>query len=67
MTIDAAAIVQRAREQGIRLAVVGDRIRYFPKSGTPGEFVDLLRDNKAEVVAYLSGNAEDVMRTRRSL
>jgi hypothetical protein len=48
-------ILERARTLGVTLWVAGDRIRYSPKSQAPSEFVDLLREHKAELLAYLSG------------
>jgi|WetSurMetagenome_2_1015567.scaffolds.fasta_scaffold17808_3 hypothetical protein len=51
--MDAEAILQRANELGITLTLHGDRIRYSPKSLTPDDFVETLREHKAEVMAYL--------------
>jgi hypothetical protein len=51
--MNAEAIVQRARELGITLIVVGDRIRYTPKSITPDDLVEELREHKPEVMSYL--------------
>ena len=51
--VNAEHIVQRAHLLGISLSVAGDKIRYAPKSSTPPDFVDTLREHKAEVLAYL--------------
>ncbi len=51
--MNAEAIAQRARELGVTLTVAGDRIRYAPKSATPPDFVDALREHKAEVLQVL--------------
>ena len=59
MSVEAASIVRQVEEHGIRLSVVGDRIRYSPKSQTPAELLDALRAHKDEVLAYLSGLSVD--------
>jgi hypothetical protein len=51
--VDAETILQRANELGITLTLHGDRIRYSPKSLTPDDFVETLREHKAEVMSYL--------------
>ncbi len=52
--MNAQAIMERARMLGVTLTVAGDRIRYAPKSGTPAEFVEQLREHKSELLAYLA-------------
>ena len=52
------ALVERARVLGVTLSVAGDRIRYSPKSGTPDEFVEMLKEHKAQLLAFLSGQIE---------
>jgi hypothetical protein len=58
--MNAEVIVQRANELGINLTLHGDRIRYSPKSLTLDDFVETLREHKAEVMSYLRqrGQAE---------
>ena len=51
--MDAKAIVQEAQRRGIKLRVVGDKIRFAPKAQTPPEFVEQLRQYKAQVMALL--------------
>jgi len=49
----APLIIERARESGIAIAVVDDRLRYWPKSATPPDLVELMRRHKAELIDYL--------------
>ena len=55
---DPETIVRHARSLGVTLAVSGDRIRYAPKSQTPEAFVDLLRENKQELLGYLASSTD---------
>lgn len=52
----AAEVLARARELKVDLEVVGDNIRYFPKTA-PADLVDALRQHKAEIVALLQAQA----------
>ena len=56
MNVD--AIVQRADSLGITLSIIGDRIRYSPKSRAPEDFIEALRASKGELLAYLSGASD---------
>ena len=60
MTQEVTEIVRRAEEQGIQLRVVGDRVRYGPKSTAPAELVEELRAHRAEVLEYLSARDSDM-------
>lgn len=51
--MEAEIILERAAELGITLTIAGDKILYRPKSSTPPEFVDLLRQHKLEVMDHL--------------
>lgn len=51
--MNAEAIVQLAHELSITLSLAGDRIRYAPKSATPPNLVEMLRQHKAELIEYL--------------
>ena len=46
------SIIKRADAMGIAFVVVGDRLRYAPKSRTPEDLVDMLREHKEELVAF---------------
>src|ERR671918_2279885 len=48
------AIVERARALGVTLSVEGNRILYSPKSQTPPELVETLREYKHDLLVYLS-------------
>lgn len=52
--VDAATIFEAARGHGITLSVVGDRIRYSPKSKTPEKLLELIRAHKGELLTYLA-------------
>ncbi len=52
--VTAEAVLDRAEELGVNLSVEGDRLRYSPKSQTPAEFVDALRQNKFESYKLVS-------------
>ena len=47
-------IIERAKEMGVTLRADGGTLRYYPKSRTPGDLVDALRQHKEEVLKYLS-------------
>ena len=55
--MDAQAIWEEARRLGISLRVVGDRIRYRPKSAAPPDLVEALYQHKAEILAVLVGQS----------
>ena len=46
------AVLQKAGELGITLKVDGDFIEYSPKSATPPDFVETLRQHKPEILAH---------------
>ena len=47
-------IIERAKELGVTLRADGGTLRYYPKSRTPDDLVDALRQHKEEVLAYLA-------------
>ena len=47
------AIMDHARELGINLRIVGDRIRYHPKAAATSGFVAGLRQHKNEILEIL--------------
>ena len=49
----AQSLLDRAQHLGISLRIVGDHIRYRPKSVAPSEFVEELRNQKAEIIELL--------------
>ena len=53
----AKAILDQANELGITLRAVDDHIRYRPKASAPPEFVEALRQHKADVLGYLRREA----------
>jgi len=53
------AILQRAHELGITLRHGGDRIEYGPKNLATDDFIEDLRQHKAEVLAFLSAPSEE--------
>ncbi len=50
----ATTILERATELGISLRVEGENIRYKPKEAAPPDFVEDLRQHKAEVIQELT-------------
>ena len=52
--MDAGTVLKRAGELGITLRVVGEQIRYRPKSSATPEFLHGLRQQKAELIPILS-------------
>lgn len=52
--MNAQDVLEQANRRGIELRVVRDCIRYRPKSKAPAEFVEALRQHKAEIMTYLS-------------
>ena len=56
----AEAIVRRAAGLGITLSVVGNRIRYEPRSATPEDLVEALRSHKPEVIDYLDQRSASI-------
>ena len=59
--MNAEGIVERAHALGISLSVAGDRVRYAPKSVAPPDFVETLREHKAEVLTYLRDYRTDAV------
>ena len=51
--MNAQTIIDHAHELGIALRVEGDHIYYAPKSAAPPEFVEELRQHKAELLERL--------------
>ncbi len=47
-------IIRQAHDLGITLRVAGDRIEYAPRASAPGDFVEALRRQKAEVIAFIT-------------
>jgi hypothetical protein len=52
--VDAQGLLTLARESGITLKVEGDRLMYHPASVVPEDFVQTLRQHKAEVMELLT-------------
>jgi hypothetical protein len=53
------AILQQARDLGITLRLAGDRLQYAPKSLATEDFVEALRQHKAEVMACLEAEGRE--------
>ena len=51
--MDAAAILQRARQLGITIVLDCDRLRYNPRGKAPAELVEAIRENKPEIIKLL--------------
>lgn len=51
-------VIQKANELGVTLSVSDIRIQYSPKSAAPPEFVELLRENKADLIRLLVQQGE---------
>ena len=54
MTVNAQSLLTRAQKMGISLRIVGEQIRYRPRASTPPEFVEELKNHKAEVMELLT-------------
>ena len=53
-------ILVQAEALGVKLSRSGNRIRYSPKSRTPTELVETLREHKEELLEYLSEHPDAV-------
>ncbi|MFC1935652.1 hypothetical protein ACFLX9_02690 [Chloroflexota bacterium] len=49
----AKVIIERLNELGVTVALSGERLRLEPGSRVPSHLVEVLRQHKSEVVAYL--------------
>jgi hypothetical protein len=57
--VDARALLDQANKLGISLKVVGDHVRYRPKSAATPEFLNGLRQRKAELIRLLTAQPDD--------
>ena len=51
--MDAAAILQRARQLGVTVVLDHDRLRYNPREKAPAELVEAMRKHKEEIITLL--------------
>jgi len=51
--MSAADVLAMLHRIGIRLEVVGDRLRYYPRSAMPADLVEQLKAEKVEVLRLL--------------
>ena len=51
--VSAEHVIELAERLGVTMTVIGDRIQYRPASAAPPEFVEILRQNKFEVMNCL--------------
>ena len=54
--MSAEAVLCHARELGITLTLVGDKVRYSPRA-VPAGFVEELRQHKQRVIEYLKSRS----------
>jgi hypothetical protein len=51
--VSAAELLQELNQMGVRLEVVGERVRYWPKDALTPDLLDRLRSHKFELLAML--------------
>jgi hypothetical protein len=46
-------LIETVRRKGIELMVEGEKLRFYPQSAITPEMLDILRQNKQQIIVYL--------------